>query len=232
MITVRKSVERGFADHGWLKSHHTFSFADYYDPEHMGFRSLRVINEDYVEPGQGFGTHPHRDMEIITYVVKGAVAHKDSMGSSATVTPGEVQVMSAGTGVTHSEFNPSDMEKLHLLQIWIKPKVRGTKPSYSQKAFPDNERKDKLKLMAAADGRADAVSIGQDTSLYSSLLSAATTLKHQFKTGRAGWLQVVSGDLTVNGISLHPGDGAKIEEEASIEILAKTASEFLLFDLA
>lgn len=231
MITVRRSEDRGFADHGWLKTHHTFSFADYYDQKFMGFRSLRVINEDYVDAGNGFGTHPHRDMEIITYILEGSLAHKDSMGHTEEIIPGFVQAMSAGTGVQHSEFNPSKTAPVHLLQIWILPAHRGGKPRYDQKFFPNEERTNKLCLVASNDGANGSLQIGQDAKVYASILNSGSTIQHELAAGRSGWLQVARGAVTLNGTKLNAGDGAAIEQEQQLAIAANADSELLLFDL-
>ena len=232
MITLRKSTDRGHADHGWLKSYHTFSFADYHDLKFMGFRQLRVINEDWVEPGQGFGTHPHRDMEIITYVVEGALEHKDSLGTGSVIRPGDVQVMSAGMGVTHSEFNHLEKDPVHLLQIWIMPSGRGLKPTYQQKIFSPEEKTDKLCLIVSGDGRNGSLKINQDADLYSSLLMKNSNLIHSFSLNRCGWVQVVRGELLANETRLQSGDGAAIEAEKNLYLQAVQSSEFLLFDLA
>lgn len=232
MIHIRRSAERGHFDHGWLDTRHTFSFAEYQDPKFMGFRALRVINEDRVEPGRGFGTHPHRDMEIFTFVLDGELAHKDSMGNGSIIRPGEVQRMSAGTGITHSEANPSQFNPVHLLQIWILPEQAGLKPSYEQKPFPDPLRRDRLCLLASRDARDGSVTIHQDVDLYASALSEGQALEHPFKPGRAGWLQLAGGRVELNGQALAAGDGAAIEGESSIHIRAGDESELLLFDLA
>jgi quercetin 2,3-dioxygenase len=232
MITVRKSGQRGHFDHGWLNTYHTFSFAGYYDPDQMGQRTLRVINEDRIQPGEGFGTHPHRDMEILSYVVSGALQHRDSMGNGSVITPGEVQRMSAGTGVTHSEFNPSDAEPGHFLQIWILPERKGLTPGYEQRAFSDEEKRDRLRLIASRDGRDGSVTIHQDASVYAAFLTQGRAVTHAFGSGRGGWLQVVKGSVTLKGIALTAGDGAAIEGETELEITAVKDSEFLLFDLA
>jgi quercetin 2,3-dioxygenase len=229
MITIRRAEDRGHADHGWLDTHHTFSFADYYDPNFMGFRALRVINEDRVKPGVGFGTHAHRDMEIISYVLEGTLAHRDSMGTGSQITPGEVQRMSAGSGVTHSELNPSNDEGVHFLQIWIMPAERGIKPSYEQKKFEDDDRRGTLKLVASPDGSEGSVTIHQDVRLYSTLLDGAT-VTHPFGPDRYGWLQVTRGEVEVNGQQLKAGDGASISGESSVTIAGRGA-EVLLFDL-
>jgi quercetin 2,3-dioxygenase len=232
MIKIRRSNERGQANHGWLKTAHTFSFADYYDPKNMGFRALRVINDDHVEGGQGFGAHPHRDMEIITYVLEGALEHKDSMGNHGVVYPGEVQRMSAGTGVRHSEFNHSKNEWLHLLQIWILPERTGITPSYEQKVILDGID-GKLKLIAAPNANGSgAVNIHQDARVYASVLKPGENVSHELAPGRGAWLQVAKGEVTLNGKPLITGDGAAIEDEKNLEIAAQAESEFLLFDLA
>ncbi|HJS99925.1 MAG TPA: pirin family protein [Terriglobales bacterium] len=233
MITLRPADQRGQADYGWLHTRYTFSFADYYDPKHVHFRSLRVINEDHVEPGHGFGTHPHRDMEIITYVLEGALAHKDSMGTGSTIRPGEVQRMSAGTGVLHSEFNRSPSEEVHLLQIWILPERKGIEPSYEQKEFGRESKLNRLRLVASPDGAEGSVTIQQDARLYASILEEGKSVRHELGEGRYAWLQVVRGEVSLNGTSLKGGDGAAVEHEAALEIIARSPnSEFLLFDLA
>jgi redox-sensitive bicupin YhaK (pirin superfamily) len=232
MIQVRPGKERGHANHGWLDTYHTFSFADYYDPDHMGFRSLRVINEDRVAPGQGFGTHPHRDMEIITYVLEGALEHKDSLGTGSVIRPGDVQRMSAGTGITHSEFNHSKVEPVHLLQIWVLPERKGLKPGYEQKAFDLHQGSGRLQLLAAPDGRNGAVTVHQDVALYAALLSPGKKVTHSLERGRHAWLQVTRGAATLNGEKLKAGDGAAVSEEGSLEIAAAAEAEILLFDLA
>jgi quercetin 2,3-dioxygenase len=235
MITVRPSEARGHFDHGWLNTFHTFSFADYNDPKHTHFRELRVINEDTVQPGGGFGTHPHRDMEIITYILQGALAHKDSMGTGSTIRPGDVQRMSAGTGVLHSEFNHSPDELVHLLQIWIFPEKRGLKPSYEQKTFSNEEKLNRLRLVASPDGGEGSVTIHQDVRLYAGLLEAGKSVKHDLADGRGAWIQVTSGAVDVNGKRLSAGDGAAIEDEKQLEVTGQGeqgTSEFLLFDLA
>jgi redox-sensitive bicupin YhaK (pirin superfamily) len=231
MITIRKSDDRGRADHGWLDSRHTFSFADYHDPDQMGFRTLRVINEDRVEAGQGFGTHPHRDMEILSYVLEGALEHKDSMGTSSTIRPGEVQRMTAGTGVLHSEYNPSRKEPVHFLQIWIMPEKKSLKPGYEQKAFPDVDRKNRLRLVASRDGRDGSLTIHQDAELYTTLLSRGESVSHPLKAGRHAWVQVARGAATLNGKPLATGDGAAISGEQSLELKATADAEVLMFDL-
>ncbi len=231
MITLRPSSDRGHANHGWLDSYHTFSFANYYDPNHMGFRALRVINEDQVQPGRGFGTHSHRDMEIITYVLEGAVEHKDSLGNGAVITPGEVQRMSAGTGIMHSEFNPSQTQPVHFLQIWILPDRQGLQPSYEQRAFGE-ERQGKLRLIAAKDGRDGAVTIHQDADLYSAVLQPGEQVSHQLQPNRYGWLQVARGAASLNGYDLKAGDGVAVSDAELLTISTDTEAEILLFDLA
>jgi len=233
MITVRPAAERGHFDHGWLNTWHTFSFADYHDPKHTHFRALRVINEDTVHPGGGFGTHPHRDMEIITYILQGALAHKDSMGNGSTIVPGDVQRMSAGTGVLHSEYNHSSDEQVHLLQIWIFPDKQGLKPSYEQKSFSNGEKLNRLRLVASPSAADGSVAIHSDARVYGSVLESGKTVKHELAKGRGAWLQVVTGAIGVNGKKLSAGDGAAIENESTVAITGQSdSSEFLLFDLA
>jgi redox-sensitive bicupin YhaK (pirin superfamily) len=230
MIRIRKADERGHFNHGWLDTYHTFSFADYYDPEFMGFRTLRVINEDRVAPGRGFGTHSHRDMEIVTYVLEGSLEHRDSMGTGSVIRPGEVQRMSAGTGVLHSEINPSRSEPVHLLQIWILPGRRGIKPEYEQKTFPAEERKDKLRLVASPHGKEGSLEIHQDAKLFAATLTDGQMITYDLPAGRYAWLQVARGTVDLNGQMLRAGDGAAIEEERSITLQGRDA-EVLLFDL-
>ena len=231
MITLRPSAARGHADHGWLDTFHTFSFADYHDPAHMGFRTLRVINEDRVAPGMGFGTHPHRDMEILTYILAGQLAHKDSMGHGREITPGQLQAMSAGTGITHSEFNPSRTDPVHLLQIWLLPDRRGHTPRYAEwSPVPGNT--DALTLLASPDGRENSAAIHQDALLFLVKLPAAAQITRVLAPERAAWLQVMRGTLTVNGHTLAAGDGAAIENEPALTLAATTSAEALLFDLA
>ncbi len=232
MITVRPATERGHANHGWLDTHHTFSFANYYDPAHMGFRALRVINEDRVAAGAGFPTHPHRDMEIISYVLDGAIEHRDSMGNGSVIRAGDVQRMTAGTGVFHSEFNPSRAEPLHFLQIWLLPNERGLTPGYEQRSFSLADRTNRLRLVASPDGAGDSVSINQDVSLYSSMLSADEQVEHELDAGRHAWLQVISGAVVANDNALAAGDGAAISEESLLRIRASEDAHFILFDLA
>jgi quercetin 2,3-dioxygenase len=232
MINIRHSDERGGGDHGWLKTRHTFSFSDYHDPRHMGFRSLRVINEDWVGPGQGFPMHPHRDMEIITYLLDGALEHKDSMGNGSIIRPGDGQRMSAGTGVLHSEANPSPTEAAHLLQIWILPDRHGHKPGYEQKEFAEAEKRGKLRLIASPDGENGSVTIHQDARLYVSLLSPAQEVVHKLAKGRYGWIQVARGKVELNGKPLSQGDGAEITGEPLLKVKGVEDAEVLLFDLA
>jgi redox-sensitive bicupin YhaK (pirin superfamily) len=227
MIRVRRAEERGHFDHGWLNTYHTFSFADYHDPDFMGFRSLRVINEDRVEAGRGFGTHGHRDMEIISYVLEGELGHGDSMGTGSVIRPGEVQRMSAGTGVMHSEKNASAMP-VHFLQIWIQPERSGITPSYEQKAFPASERENRLRLVASHDGRDGSLTIHQDVDLYTTTLRDAS-VTFDFRPNRYGWLQVARGFIKLNGQELRAGDGAAIEKESQVTIAGD--GEALLFDL-
>jgi quercetin 2,3-dioxygenase len=234
MITVRHGNERGHTEIEWLDSYHTFSFDRYYDPRHMHFRTLRVINEDRVEPGAGFPTHPHRDMEIITYVLEGSLEHKDSIGTGSVIRPGEVQKMSAGSGISHSEYNPSKTEPVHLLQIWIMPEERGIEPGYEQKSFDlDVEARDRLRLVASRDGSDDTIRVHQDVSLYAGRLSAGKQVSHQLKAGRHAWIQVARGEVEVSGQRLKAGDGAAVSDEERLEIEAVgKEAEVLLFDLA
>jgi len=232
MIQVRPTGERGRASHGWLESRHTFSFADYWDPEHMGFRALRVINEDRVQPGRGFGSHPHRDMEIISYVLEGGLEHRDSMGHGSVIVPGDVQRMSAGTGVAHSEFNASRNDIVHFLQIWIVPERRGLPPSYEQRRFPDDEKKNRFRLVASRDGRDGSVTVHQDAELWVALLEPGVRVAHALAPKRHAWLQVTRGKMVVNGLALAEGDGAAVSEESRIEVEASELAEVLLFDLA
>ncbi len=232
MIKIRPSEERGGGNYGWLNTNYTFSFNDYYDPEFMGFRTLRVINEDYVDENQGFGTHSHRDMEIITYVVSGELAHKDSTGGSEVLRPHEVQRMTAGTGIRHSEFNPSKTDKVHLLQIWILPEKENLEPGYEQTYFPPEEKQGKLKLVASRGGDDNSVKINQDVRLYASILAKDETVSQKLTENRHAWIQIVKGSLDLNGETLKAGDGAAISDETSLEIKAlDNETEFLLFDL-
>lgn len=232
MITLRKAQERGHANHGWLDTHHTFSFANYYDPEYLGFRSLRVINEDRVSPGAGFGTHGHRDMEIITYVLEGALEHKDNIGNGSAILPGDVQRMSAGTGILHSEYNHSQTDPVHFLQIWILPNQKGFPASYEQNNFAIAKEPGNLRLVAAPDGRDGALTVHQDVNLYAALLKAGDTLSHFQQQGRHAWIQVARGSLTLNDVALAAGDGAAVSNETDLTIKATADAEFLLFDLA
>ena len=231
MIALRKSAERGYADHGWLKSFHTFSFANYYDPEHMGFGSLRVINEDRVDPGEGFGKHPHRDMEIISYVLDGELEHKDSIGTGSVIRPGDVQRMSAGTGVTHSEYNPSPKNPVHFLQIWIEPAERGIKPGYEQKFFGPEDKRGKLCLVASPDGRDGSVTIHQDAYLYAALVDGDESVSHQLAEDRKAYVHIARGSVTVNGRPLRAGDALRVDGESNVEIRDGSNAEVLLFDL-
>lgn len=232
MIDIIRSTDRGFADHGWLKSRHTFSFAGYHNPAMMGFATLRVVNEDRVEPGQGFGTHPHRDMEIVTYVIDGALEHKDSMGNGSIIRPGELQRMTAGTGITHSEFNHSDSEQVHFLQIWILPEAAGLEPGYEQKLFPESERKNRWRLVGSRDGRDGSLTIHQDVSLLAATADAGTRLDYAFADPRRGFLQVVRGSVEVDGETLSAGDAVAVQNHASLSVTAQDEAELLLFDMA
>ncbi|MEK7445694.1 MAG: pirin family protein [candidate division NC10 bacterium] len=232
MIRVRRAGERGHADHGWLDTWHTFSFASYHDPAHMGFRALRVINDDTVAPGTGFGAHSHRDMEIITYVLEGGLAHKDSMGNGSVIRPGNVQRMSAGTGVTHSEFNASESEPVHFLQIWILPERTGLPPSYEEKQFAREEKRGVLRLIATPDARDGAATIHQDARVFASVLEPGERLAHRLAPGRHAWLHVISGGLTLDGVALEGGDGAAVTGEPALDLSATAPAELLLFDLA
>jgi len=230
--TIRRARDRGHADHGWLDTWHTFSFSDYYDPKFMGFRALRVINEDFVAPGQGFPTHPHRDMEIITYVLEGALQHRDSLGTGSIIRPGEVQRMSAGTGVRHSEANPSADEAVHLLQIWIEPATKGLAPSYEQKAFAEADKRGRLRLVASPEGADGSVTIHQDARVYATVLAPGETVSHSLEPGRHAWLHVARGSLTLNGEHLGPGDGAAITGPRPLTLVGDKDAEVLVFDLA
>jgi len=232
MITIRNGNDRGHAQHGWLDSHHTFSFAEYFDPDHMGFRSLRVINEDRVSPGQGFGTHPHRDMEIISYVLAGGLEHKDSIGTGSIIRPGDVQRMSAGTGVRHSEFNPSKTDPVHFLQIWIQPAEHGIAPSYEQKTFTQADKRGKLRLVASADGRDGSVTVHADAALYAGVFDEGERAELRLDKGRHAWVHVARGKVRVNGRDLEAGDGAALSEEAAVRIEGVSGGEVLVFDLA
>ena len=232
MIHIRKAADRGHFDHGWLDTYHTFSFGDYYDRDHMGFRSLRVINDDRVQPGRGFGVHGHRDMEIVTYVVEGALEHKDSMGNGSVIKAGELQRMTAGTGVMHSEFNPSKTQSVHLYQIWLLPERNGLQPSYEELVPSDEDKRDRFRLVASPDGAEGSLAIHQDARLYLAALSPSQAVAHELRPGRAGWLQVIRGNVNVLGHDLAAGDGAAIDGEHLISVLASSESEILLFDLA
>ncbi|OGA48407.1 MAG: quercetin 2,3-dioxygenase [Betaproteobacteria bacterium RIFCSPLOWO2_12_FULL_62_58] len=232
MLKLRSSQDRGHANHGWLDTWHTFSFADYHDPDEMGFGALRVINDDRVQPGRGFGMHGHRDMEIITYILDGALEHKDSMGNGSVIRRGDVQRMSAGKGVLHSEFNPSPTDPVHLLQIWIEPNVTGIRPSYEEKRFAAEQRQERLRLVASPDGRDSSVMIHQDTCVYATLLDAGDAVTHQLAPGRKAYVHVARGAVEVNGERLTGGDGAKIGAESKITFAKAEGAEILLFDLA
>jgi len=232
MLHIRRSAERGYFDHGWLKTFHTFSFADYHDPAHTHFRALRVMNEDRIAPGQGFGTHPHRDMEIVTYVLEGALEHRDSMGHGEVLRPGEFQRMSAGTGITHSEFNPSATEPVHLYQIWLFPERKGIEPGYEQKRFDDAELQNAWRLVASPRGEDGALTIHQDAHIYLSKLAACCEIRHALSSGRYAWLQVLRGAAAINGDELSAGDGVAISDESAVGVRAGTDAELLLFDLA
>ncbi|MBA5637810.1 pirin family protein [Duganella sp. LX20W] len=231
MLEVRKSAERGDARHGWLQSQHSFSFAEYYDPQHMGFGPLRVINEDRVAPGQGFGTHGHRDMEIVSYVLDGALEHKDSMGTGSVLHYGDVQRMSAGSGVRHSEFNHSPTEGVHFLQIWIMPNVTGIAPSYEEKHFAPDSKQGKLRLIASSDGRDGSVLIHQDAALYATILGAGDRVSHTLAPQRLGYVHVIRGKVTVNGVALAGGDALKLSDEPQVTLEQADDAEILLFDL-
>ena len=233
MITIRKSDDRGHFDHGWLDTRHTFSFADYWDPEHVNFRALRVVNEDRVAPSAGFGTHGHNDMEIVSYVLSGALAHKDSMGNGSTIVPGDVQYMSAGTGVRHSEFNASEKEPVHFVQIWIVPDRRGYAPRYGQKTFSEAEKRGKLRLVASGTGDDGSIAIRQDASLYATLLGEGVSVPLEIAKGRHLWVQVLRGEADVNGHRLSAGDGLAASDETAFTIRGAGAeAELLVFDLA
>jgi hypothetical protein len=232
MITIRKAEARGHANYGWLDTYHTFSFANYYDPKHMGFQALRVINEDRVSPGAGFGTHGHRDMEIITYVLEGALEHKDSIGNGSVIQPGDIQRMSAGTGILHSEFNHSQTESVRLLQIWLLPEVRGIAPSYEQHNFGIAKTPGKLRLVAARDGRDGALTVHQDVDLYAAILQKGDRIAHLLNPNRHAWVQVARGSINLNGLPLTQGDGAAMSAETEVTLEATTDAEILLFDLA
>ena len=231
MLDLRKAADRGHAEHGWLNSHHTFSFADYYDRSQMGWSALRVINDDTVEPGQGFGAHSHRDMEIISYVLEGALEHKDSMGSGSVIRPGDVQLMSAGTGVRHSEFNHSSTEAVHFLQIWIMPKFTGTKPSYQEKRFDDGEKRGRLRLIVSPDGADGSLTIVQDARLYAGLVDGKEQIDHPIAPDRKAYVHVARGRVSLNGLELNAGDGVKVAEEALLTLSNGENADVLVFDL-
>jgi quercetin 2,3-dioxygenase len=231
MFQVRRGTERGHFNHGWLDTYHTFSFGDYHDPRHMHFQSLRVMNEDRVEPGQGFGMHPHRDMEIVTYVLSGALEHKDSMGNGEVLRPGEFQRMSAGSGLLHSEFNPSNTEPVHLYQIWLFPGRKGVTPSYEQRAFPEAEKRGRLRVVASPDGRDGSLTIGQDASVFLSSLDVNQRVTHELQPGRHAWLQVLRGAVDLEGSVLVAGDGVAVSDESAVSVRATEPSEVMLFDL-
>ncbi|NMW17596.1 MAG: pirin family protein [Chlorobiaceae bacterium] len=232
MLTIRKASERGHADHGWLNTWHTFSFANYYDPKYMGYSSLRVINDDRIQPGVGFNTHPHRDMEIISYVLEGALEHKDSMGNTSVIRPGEVQRMSAGTGITHSEFNHSKSELCHFLQIWIMPATNGLTPGYEQKFFSNEEKQCILRLIASPEGRNGSVTIHQDANLYATLLDSGDEIAYTLPAGRHVWLHLAQGSILINGNKLSAGDGLAASDEKELFMTGYEKAEVLLFDLA
>ena len=231
MMTIRRANERGHANHGWLDAHHTFSFADYHDPRWMGFRSLRVINDDTIAGGGGFGTHPHRDMEIITYILSGALQHRDSMGHGAVLKPGDVQRISAGSGIAHSEFNYSPIEPVHLLQIWIQPDRRGVKPAYAERSFGNGAAEQGLTLVASREGRDGSVSINQDAEVWLARLEAGASAAHALQPGRHAWVQVAEGEMTLNGRALNTGDGAALSQEEAVTLAAVKPTQVLLFDL-
>jgi redox-sensitive bicupin YhaK (pirin superfamily) len=232
MITLRKAADRGHADHGWLKTYHTFSFSSYRDPEHIHFRALRVMNEDFVAPGEGFGTHPHDNMEIVTYVLEGALEHRDSMGNGEVLRPGEFQRMSAGTGITHSEFNPSQTEPVHLYQIWLFPEQKNVEPSYEQKRFDEAGRKNRLQLVVSPNADAGSLRINQDARIYLANLDSGTLVSHELASGRSAWLQVLRGSASLNGNTMQSGDGAAVTDEQLLTIKGDGSAEVMLFDLA
>ena len=231
MITIRKAEERGHFDFGWLNTYHSFSFGDYYDPKHTRFRTLRVINEDFVQPGHGFPTHGHRDMEIITYILQGALEHRDSMGTGSIIRRGDAQRMSAGTGVTHSEANPSPDEPVHLLQIWIFPSQQNLQPEYEEKKFSDDEKRNRLRLIVSPDGSDGSVKIHQDARIFASLLDDGEEVVHSLEAGRSAWLQVAAGSVKLNDVALKQGDGAAVSQESQLSVTAEGPAEVLLFDL-
>jgi redox-sensitive bicupin YhaK (pirin superfamily) len=231
MITIRKAEERGHFDFGWLNTYHSFSFGDYYDPKHMRFRTLRVINEDFVQPGHGFPTHGHRDMEIVTYILQGALEHRDSMGTGSIIRRGDAQRMSAGTGVTHSEANPSPDEPVHLLQIWIFPSEQNMQPEYEEKKFSDDEKRNRLRLIVSPAGSDGSVKIHQDARIFASLLDDGEEVVHSLDAGRSAWLQVATGSVKLNDVALKQGDGAAVSQESQLRVTAEGPAEVLLFDL-
>lgn len=231
MITIRKAEERGHFDFGWLNTYHSFSFGDYYDPKHTRFRTLRVINEDFVQPGHGFPTHGHRDMEIVTYILQGALEHRDSMGTGSIIRRGDAQRMSAGTGVTHSEANPSPDEPVHLLQIWIFPSDQNIQPEYEEKKFSDDEKRNRLRLIVSPDGSDGSVKIHQDARIFASLLDDGEEVVHSLEAGRSAWLQVAAGSVKLNDVALKQGDGAAVSQESQLSVTAEGPAEVLLFDL-
>jgi redox-sensitive bicupin YhaK (pirin superfamily) len=232
MMRIRRSAERGQTQIGWLDSRHTFSFGDYFDPAQVEFRALRVLNEDWVQPGQGFGTHPHRDMEIVTYVLSGSLEHRDSLGTGSLIRPGDLQRMTAGTGVRHSEFNPSATDPVHLVQIWLRPERAGLKPSYEQKAFPEAERQGRLRLVASPTGADGSLTIRQDASLYLTTLGAGAEVAHPLAPGRHAWVQILRGAVDLNGQSVAAGDGVAVSDERVLTFRSTGESEVLVFDLA
>ena len=232
MLTLRRAEERGRADFGWLDSRHSFSFGSYFDDKHMGFGPLRVINDDRVAGGGGFPTHPHADMEIVTYVLEGALEHKDSLGTGSVVRPGDVQRMSAGSGIRHSEFNASQSDAVHLLQIWIVPEKRGLTPSYEQKTFSDDDKRGRLRLVGSRDGRDGSVTIHRDVDLYATVLGDNDTVSHELKTGRVAWVQVARGSARLNGEQLYPGDGVAVEAASTLALTGTSDAEVLVFDMA
>ncbi len=232
MITIRSAKQRGHFDHGWLDTWHTFSFGDYYDPQQVQFRALRVMNEDTVAPGQGFGMHGHRDMEIITHVLSGALEHRDSLGNGEVLRPGELQRMTAGSGIRHSEFNPSATEPVHLYQVWLTPRQVGLQPSYDQRAFPAIDRQGRLQLVASTDGASGSLTIQQDARIYLGCADAGQELRHQLDAGRHAWLQVLRGEIKLGENSLHAGDGAAISDEAGLQLTGVQPAEIMLFDLS
>jgi len=231
MITIRKAEERAHFDFGWLNTYHSFSFGEYYDPKHTRFRTLRVINEDFVQAGHGFPTHGHRDMEIVTYILQGALEHRDSMGTGSIIRRGDAQRMSAGTGVTHSEANPSQEEPVHLLQIWIFPREQALKPEYEEKKFSDDEKRNRLRLIVSPDGSDGSVKIHQDAKIFASLLDERQEVVHRLEDGRSAWLQVAAGSVRLNDVALKQGDGAAVRQESNLRITAQEPAEVLLFDL-